>query len=634
MPATIAPRVLVVDDDPAWIELIGRALLEVAPAAVVLSAPGGDAALERVAAEPVDLVLLDLDMPGVDGRQVLERLAAGERSPSVVVLSGSSRGPDVELCRSMASSHVAKPERMEDLVSLLRRIVTPGAPEPVPPTRVVVVGPLSVPVEGLQVRRVPSPEALVHGDLAVWADCAIVATAADAAAVGTSTDLPVVLVADGAPDAVPGAHDVLSDAELDAASLRRAIRHAAERAAFDELLVHQAQHDPLTGLPNRSLLVERLDAALAASSVHDTVVGVCVVDVDGIDRVNDRYGRQAGDQLLVAVADRLRAAVRPNDTVARTGGTHFGICCDSLDDAGVADAVARRVAWALRAPVEVAADGDVTTVSIDAAVGVATTDALPAAAGAEALLRSARGAVAVLDDERRADGARTHDLAEELERFAYAVSHDIRSPLASLRSLLELLEGEYGGVLEGDGRAWIDLMRVGIDRMAGVAAGLGAYHEAGATRPAAVPVELQGVVREVLESLAERIRATGATVSVSRLPVVVGDPAVLRDLLVRVVDNALTFTPAGAEPTVRISAEPAGDRVVLRVDDAGIGIPPEQREGVLELFRRLHPQDAYPGSGAGLAVARRLAHASGGDVWLEANPAGTGCRACVALPSA
>lgn len=626
------PRVLVVDDDPAWVELLGHALREVLPAAVVVAADGGDAALDLLATEQVDLVLLDLDMPGVDGREVLSRLSASEPAPQVVVVSGSSRGRDVELCRQLATGHVAKPDSLDDLVAVLRRIVAPGAPEPVPPTRLVVVGACELPTEGLQVRTVPTAAALVDGDLVRWADCAVVTHAADLAAVRAG-GVPAVLVVTREADAPTGEHDVLPRAELTPSSLRRAVRHAVERVAFGALLVHQAQHDPLTALPTRTRLVERIGAALEGAERHGTVVGVVVVDLEGFGSVNDRFGREAGDQALVAVGDRLRSAVRPSDTVARIGGSRFAICCDSLDDPAVTDAVAVRVAWSLHAPVDVVVGGERAGVAVKAAVGTSTTAAV--AADAEALLEAATRAASPRPVARGRDAeARLADALDELDTLTYVVSHDLRSPLGSLGSLLDLLEREYGGELVGEGRDWVALMRSGIGRMAGVLDGLVAYRRASAVVASSSSVDLHAVARAALDRLAPAVRASGATVTLSRLPVVVGDADLLGDLLGRVLENALRFVPAGAVPAIRLGAERQGDEWVLHVDDAGIGVPAEHRSRVLELFARMHGTDDFPGAGVGLAVASRLAERMGGRLWLDDAPGGAGCRVCLSLPAA
>jgi diguanylate cyclase (GGDEF)-like protein len=137
----------------------------------------------------------------------------------------------------------------------------------------------------------------------------------------------------------------------------------AERAK----LANQLLHDPLTGLPNRVLLFDRLQHALRVATRGERMLAIYFVDLDGFKAVNDRFGHEAGDQLLVAVGERLRAATRDADTVARLGGDEFVILGEDIDHAAEPVEIAERIVASLKRPFELAA-GDI---SISGSVGIA-----------------------------------------------------------------------------------------------------------------------------------------------------------------------------------------------------------------------------------------------------------------------
>ena len=130
------------------------------------------------------------------------------------------------------------------------------------------------------------------------------------------------------------------------------------------------------------------------------------------------------------------------------------------------------------------------------------------------------------------------------------------------------------------------------------------------------PVELDAVLDDVLADLQLQIEETDAVVTAEQLPRVEGDPEQLRQLLQNLVDNALTY--AGDEPpTVDVSGERTGEMWELSVRDDGIGIDPENTEGVFEVFQRLHSREEYEGTGIGLALCERIVERHSGDIWME-----------------
>jgi diguanylate cyclase (GGDEF)-like protein len=162
---------------------------------------------------------------------------------------------------------------------------------------------------------------------------------------------------------------------------------ALVRLRSEERMRHEALHDPLTGLANRTLLRDRLEHALARSAREGTETGVLFIDLDEFKHVNDRFGHAAGDAVLIELGQRLAHAVRPADTVARLGGDEFVIVCEAIDEE-TALALGLRLDAAIRQPLEVAGE---LTASIGIALGREDADTLLATADAAVYAAKAAG---------------------------------------------------------------------------------------------------------------------------------------------------------------------------------------------------------------------------------------------------
>ncbi len=177
----------------------------------------------------------------------------------------------------------------------------------------------------------------------------------------------------------------LLDSEVEAVVVN--VRDISERKQFEQDLEHQALHDALTGLPNRALLIDRLEQALARAARGGASVGLLFLDLDRFKYVNDSHGHGTGDQLLQLVAERLRSTVRPSDTVARFGGDEFVVLVEDDAAAQALVGVAERIRSSLHVPF--AADEIETFVT--ASIGIAAS--LPGQHDAETLLRDADAAM-------------------------------------------------------------------------------------------------------------------------------------------------------------------------------------------------------------------------------------------------
>jgi diguanylate cyclase len=184
-----------------------------------------------------------------------------------------------------------------------------------------------------------------------------------------------------------GAQDYLIKGQVDGHLLGRAIRYAIERKFAEVQLSHQALHDPLTGLANRALLMERLAQALARIERHPSSVAVLFLDIDRFKTINDNFGHEVGDSVLACIGDRLRKALRPEDMASRFGGDEFVVLCEDLEDDRHVVTIAKRIGRSISEPISLEAGEVVVTTSIGIAVARGIGDR------PEVLLRDADAAV-------------------------------------------------------------------------------------------------------------------------------------------------------------------------------------------------------------------------------------------------
>jgi diguanylate cyclase (GGDEF)-like protein/PAS domain S-box-containing protein len=263
--------------------------------------------------------------------------------------------------RDVTTRRVAQ-ERVRALATMGERALGGADPAELAADAVALIR-RTLPVAGAEVRLAGGTALVSDGPVSDAALCL---------AIGTGDEMLI------APDRA------LTDEEM---TILRAVGNilatAMERLRGEDRMRHDALHDPLTGLANRTLLYDRLQHALAQAERENGDTGVLFVDLDNFKHVNDAYGHRVGDELLAALGGRLQGAVRPADTVARMGGDEFVVVCEHTDRVG-ALALADRLETAIAIPVTAGGVEHRLSASIGIALGHA---------GAEDLIRDADAAV-------------------------------------------------------------------------------------------------------------------------------------------------------------------------------------------------------------------------------------------------
>ncbi|MEA3040449.1 MAG: hypothetical protein QOE79_2962, partial [Sphingomonadales bacterium] len=222
-------------------------------------------------------------------------------------------------------------------------------------------------------------------------------------------------------------------------AIANVLAEAIVRSSAESRVRHQALHDPLTGLPNRSLLIDRLNHWAARAERDRSSAAVLFVDLDNFKVINDALGHDQGDRLLCAVAERLREALRPSDTIARVGGDEFVVFCEDVQSEHEALAMVDRLVHALDAPFELAGQSQHATASVGIAVGDASTPPEVMIRNADAAMYRAkergRARYELFDDEMRRRSISWLETESELRRALEGGElHNVYQPIVSPRS--------------------------------------------------------------------------------------------------------------------------------------------------------------------------------------------------------
>jgi PAS domain S-box-containing protein len=205
----------------------------------------------------------------------------------------------------------------------------------------------------------------------------------------------------------------------------------------------------------------------------------------------------------------------------------------------------------------------------------------------------------------------------ELEAFSYSVSHDLRAPLRHITGFAMMLEESSAAALDAEGRRYLRTITDSARRMGRLIDDLLLFSRVGRAQLTRARVDLNDLVRDAQREVSADLNGRRVHWRIGDLPVVQGDPSLLRLVLVNLLSNALKYSATRPESHVEIAAAPAGDEMVVSVRDNGVGFDMQYADKLFGVFQRLHSADEFEGTGIGLANVRRIVQRHGGRTWAE-----------------
>ena len=209
----------------------------------------------------------------------------------------------------------------------------------------------------------------------------------------------------------------------------------------------------------------------------------------------------------------------------------------------------------------------------------------------------------------------------DLSQFAHVAAHDMQEPLRTVHRSLKLLSRRTRDKADASSSEFIDLALKGSEDLLHLIQELLDYSRLGAARGALQPVDCNALLARAVASLSQLIDDSGATITHDVLPTALGDENQLLRVFQNLLRNAIIFR-GSAPPAIHVTAARQADAWRIAFRDNGIGIDPEHRERIFNLFERLHGRRDYPGTGVGLAICKRIIEAHGGHIRVEANRGG------------
>ncbi len=220
---------------------------------------------------------------------------------------------------------------------------------------------------------------------------------------------------------------------------------------------------------------------------------------------------------------------------------------------------------------------------------------------------------------------------EELESFAYSISHDLRAPLRAIDGYSNILEQDFAPVLNGEGLRLLSIVRNSTKNMDKMITDLLQLSRVGRSELKYSLIEMKDMAQSVFEELAPPENQQRIRFSVENIPNCRADPTLMRHVWINLISNAIKYSSPKETPAILITGKQENDFFTYTIKDNGVGFNPEFKEKLFGLFQRFHKATEFEGTGVGLAIVHRIIHRHGGKVWADGQP-GVGAEFSFTLP--
>lgn len=238
-----------------------------------------------------------------------------------------------------------------------------------------------------------------------------------------------------------------------------------------------------------------------------------------------------------------------------------------------------------------------------------------------------------IEEELKRNNAALQRANADLEQFAYSASHDLQEPIRNIAVSGDLLIRRCGNLLDAKGKEYLDFMTGGARRLESMVKDLLTYTQSATAGEEAYAVsDASAALAKAIDNLSAAINETGAQVSHDTLPRIRIGEIQLQQLFQNLIGNAIKYRKDGESPRIHVSARRNGKEWLISVRDNGIGISAEYKDLVFGIFKRLHTNRKYSGTGIGLAICQKVVERNGGRIWLESEGAGKGSTFVFSVP--